>query len=185
MISAVVPRISQCCAIVNECCALALSPTPCSPFLCRIARGELLTVQIRRDGWASGGWGVPPQTPRDSKRRQEAGPHRGLPRQGGVRSEGHVSVRCVYRPRMQALTTRGKSLAFQHCDMRHPRQGSTSHTETTAPFVATPHSSPHRLTPLEPHPPPQLLRRHASPPHCVWQRSSSATSASSSCCRTV
>ena len=128
-----------------------------------IARGELLTVQIRRDGWASGGWGVPPQTPRDSKRRQEAGPHRGLPRQGGVRSEGHVSVRCVYRPRMQALTTRSKSLAFQQSDIpgknlqltqRPQRHSSPRHTRRP---TASPRSSP---TPR-----PELLRppRAASP----------------------
>ena len=136
-----------------------------------IARGELLTVQIRRDGWASGGWGVLPQTPRDSKRRQEAGPHRGLPRQGGVRSEGHVSVRCVYRPRMQALTTRRKSLAFQHSDIpgknlqltqRPQRHSSPRHTRRP---TASPRSSPA--------PRPELLRRHASPPHCA---SSSASS---------
>ena len=168
-------------------------------------------------------------------------------------------------PRMQALTTRRKSLAFQHSDIpgkdvqltQRPQRHS-SPRETTAPLVATPDSSPHRLAALEPRPPPraaspapscfarpellrppraaspapscfavtprrrtaprapppprrahtahcraatrrptaapssspaprpELLRRHASPPHCasncVWQRSSSATSASSSCC---
>ena len=86
-----------------------------------------------------------------------------MPRQGGVRSEGHVSVRCVYRPRMQALTTRSKSLAFQQSDIpgknlqltqRPQRHSSPRHTRRP---TASPRSSP---TPR-----PELLRppRAASP----------------------
>ena len=79
-----------------------------------------------------------------------------------MRSEGHVSVRSVYCPRMQALTTRRKSLAFQHSDIpgkdlqltQRPQRHSSPH-HTRRP-TASPRSSPA--------PRPELLRRHASPP---------------------